>query len=551
MTSTLEFLITAKDEASKIFDKVGDSVDKQKGKFDKFQAGANIALGAVALGVGVFAKQSIDAYSEAETQQAKLGLAYEKFPALADVNIESLRSLNDELQKKTGYDNDDTAAMQASLAAFGLTGSQIEKLTPLVQDYASKTGQDLATSADAVGKAMLGSGKAMKTVGVDFTDAGSVAGNFDQVVTGLTAKVGGYAETMGGTAAGKTKILAVQWEDLQEKAGQKLIPALTKMTDAGIKLTDWMGGHQSETTALVVGIGALGVALGVAANWTTILAIKVGILGMAETVMTTIRSIATAGVWLWNAATAASMLPITLIIAGIALLVAGFLYLWNNNEGFRKFIIAMWAGIKVAFEAVVNWVVNTMVPWLTQAFNNIANVVGTVVKWIVDRWNAAASGLQAVASWIGDAAHNIVSFFTNMPGQIASAAAGMWNGITNAFRSMVNNLIRMWNDFHITLGGGTYFGVTFPSFTMDTPNIPYLASGGSILQGGAAVVGERGPELATFPTGAHVTGNGATVSLSDATLTALAQLVGDRMQATIAVDKWSNSMGRNTPGRGH
>ncbi len=34
--------------------------------------------------------------------------------------------------------------------------------------------------------------------------------------------------------------------------------------------------------------------------------------------------------------------PITLIIAAIAALVAAFIYLWNNCDGFRQFWIELW-----------------------------------------------------------------------------------------------------------------------------------------------------------------------------------------------------------------
>ena len=555
MTSTLEFLITAKDEASKVFNEIGDSVEKSKGKFDKFQAGANIAMAAVAVGAVEFAKKSVEAYSEHEDAQTKLAYAFQQFPALADTNVSSLNALNEELQKKTGYDRDATSAAEASLAQYGLTGAQITQLTPLIQDYAAKTGTDMATAADQVGKAMLGQGRALKGVGIDFTDTGSVAGNFQETVAGLTDKVGGFADTMGGTAAGKTKILGEQWKDLEATAGEKLLPALTKLTDAGIKLTDWMGGHQSETVALAAGIGTLGTVLAVAANWTSILAIKTGLLGIATSAWSVITKIATAGQWLWNAAEAAGMLPITLIVAGIALLVAGFLYLWNNNEGFRKFVISMWAGIQAVFKAVVDWVVNVMVPFLVAAFNNIAKVVGTVVAWITNAWNEYWRGMSLIAGWIGDAVGRIVGFFTNMPGQISRAASGMWDGIVTAFKSAINTLIRLWNGFHLTIGGGTFAGVAIPSMTLTPPQVPYLASGGSIAQGGAAVVGERGAELVTLQGGSHVTGSGATVSLSDATLTALAQLVGDRIVAgtrgAIATNQWGESMQRQSPPRGH
>ena len=40
--------------------------------------------------------------------------------------------------------------------------------------------------------------------------------------------------------------------------------------------------------------------------------------------------------------------------------------------------------------------------------------------------------------------------------------------------------------------------------TIGTPDIPLMAAGGLIRAAGAAIVGERGPELVTLPRGASV-----------------------------------------------
>lgn len=548
MTSTLEFLILAKDQASETFKNIGDSVDKNASKFDKFQGAANVAFTAIGAGLVMFAKSSIDAYGDAAEQQSKLELAYQKFPALAGTNIESLRALNTELQKKTGFDGDATAAAQASLAAYGLTGDQIAKMTPLMADYAAKTGTDMQTAAEVMGKAMLGSGKALKGVGIDFVDAGSVGANFDQVMSGLSTTVGGTAEMMGGTASGKAKILKESWGDLQEMAGEKLMPAMNWLVEKGTALTQWMTEHSTATAVLAGGVGVLTGALMLAANWSTILAIREGIAGMATAVHSGITKAAAAAQWLMNAALSAN--PIGLIIIAIAALVAGILWLWNNNEGFRNFVIAAWDAIKKAFVAVVDWVVNVMVPWLKQAFENIAHVVGVVVDWILDKWNAYWRGMSIIAGWIGDAVNGIVGFFTSMPGKIAAAAGGMWDGIVSAFKAAINTLIRMWNNFQLTIGGGNILGIDIPSVTLNTPDIPYLATGGTLARGGAAVVGERGAELVTMPTGATVTANGAPVSLTPDTLNALGEVITTMILGAIGQDKWTSSMGRVAPARG-
>ena len=340
MASTLEFLIMAKDQASDVFDKVGGSVDKSASKMDKFRAVGGVALAAVGAAAVAFGKQSLDAYTDAAEQQAKLEFAFEKFPGLADTNIDALNELNTALQKKTGIDGDETAAAQASLAAYGLTGTQIAKLTPLMQDYATKTGKDMVTAADDMGKAMLGSGKALKGVGVDFTDAGSVGANFDQVMAGLTSTVGGTAEAMGGTAAGKSKILKEQWGDLQEKVGEKLMPIMTKLTDVGIKVVDWISRNSDELQPYVIALGAAAVAFGVL-----------------------------------NVVMAAN--PISLIIIGIAALAAGLIYAYQHSETFRTIVDA-------AFKAI-----GDMATWLWN------NALQPLIKMFVE-------GLSAIIYWLGE-----------------------------------------------------------------------------------------------------------------------------------------------------
>jgi hypothetical protein len=61
----------------------------------------------------------------------------------------------------------------------------------------------------------------------------------------------------------------------------------------------------------------------------------------------------------------------------------------------------------------------------------------------------------------------------------------------------VNWLIGKWNNFSLSLGGGSILGVSLPSVTLNTPDIPYLAKGGTAQAGRSYLVGEKGPELWT------------------------------------------------------
>lgn len=240
---SITFDLLARDRASATFKKVGRESDGLKGKIKGFGTGfkdafspASIAsVGALGAAVAGFGIASVKAYSEAQAAQQKLTTAFEKFPQLAGANADALRKLNEQLALKTVYDDDQTAAAQATLAMFGLTEQQLRTLTPLLQDYASKTGKDLNTAATDLGKALDGQGRSLKAVGLDLDLTGTKAQNFDLIVKGLRDQVGGFASKEGQTLDGKMQILNNRFGELQEQIGEKLLPALVKISDWAVE----------------------------------------------------------------------------------------------------------------------------------------------------------------------------------------------------------------------------------------------------------------------------------------------------------------------------
>ena len=223
-------LIANDKSLSKTMAKAGDSATRSASKFKRF---ATVAGGALAgIGLGAFLADSIKTYAGAEAQQVKLESAYKRFPKLADTNIESLRGLNKEIQRKTKFDDDDLAAMQSRLAAFDLTGQQIKTLTPIVADYAQVSGKDLETSAVSVGKAMMGNTRALKELGINYKLTGDKAKDAANIQALIEEKTKGAAEAFGQTAQGKLDIFNNQVGDLKEAIGEGLVPALTGLVEA-------------------------------------------------------------------------------------------------------------------------------------------------------------------------------------------------------------------------------------------------------------------------------------------------------------------------------
>lgn len=220
----LTLAIIARDKATADLKKVERQLDRLQKRQKSFGSSAAKAFAAGA--VVAFGVASVKAFADAEKSQARLELAYKKFPALAGSSISSLRELNSEMQAKVGVDDDALASAQAVLAQFRLTGEQIKQLTPLLVDYATVTGQDVTAAAGALGKAFMGNAKALKAIGINFKATGDTAKDFDTVMAALEQKVGGAGEAFGKTTAGQLAILDAQFGDLQETVGEALVPAL-------------------------------------------------------------------------------------------------------------------------------------------------------------------------------------------------------------------------------------------------------------------------------------------------------------------------------------
>jgi hypothetical protein len=178
-----------------------------------------------------FAKTSVSAYAEAQSQEGKLADAVERYPALKGASLKALQSFNTELEHSTRFDDDALAVAEATLAQYGLNEAQLRKLTPLVADYAAKTGGDVTEASQTLGKALLGQGRALKGIGLNFKDTGSLAGNFGELVDGLSAKVGGFANKDVQNADGKLANLKNRFGDIEENIGQGLVPVLLKLAD--------------------------------------------------------------------------------------------------------------------------------------------------------------------------------------------------------------------------------------------------------------------------------------------------------------------------------
>ena len=202
----------------------------------KFATAAKVGLALAAVAAVKFVADSVEAYNEHQEALLKLQTTIENSPALIGASTAAFEEQATALQNLTGFQDEEILKADAVLGRFGLTADQLQQVNPLILDYARATGQDAATAAGALGKAMLGNTRALKAIGISFTATGDRAKDFDTIVASLQSKVGGLAKSYGETLPGKLAIAAAEFDDVKEKVGEALIPTLKDLADLLVNL---------------------------------------------------------------------------------------------------------------------------------------------------------------------------------------------------------------------------------------------------------------------------------------------------------------------------
>lgn len=366
--------------------------------------------------------------------------------------------------------------------------------------------------------------------------------------------MGDFAKTSDG-AANKQKILTASLADQQTKLGSTLLPLwqgfLGFLVDKAVPvlttIVEWIGKNAEWLGPLAVGLGIATTAVwlfNVALNANPIMliitaigALVGGILWVAtqttffqDTWTNVTNAIGTAWQWLWD----------TILNPVFTAISTAFTWLYDNVispivQGITMYI-NMWAGVVTwLWTSVISPVINA----IGTAFNWVyQNVIAPVVQYIsmgIQAWGAifqwlytsaikpAIDGIAAAFKWVwANVISPVVNFISgairNVGNTVRSVFGGIGSFIGSAFQSalsiirgpingiisLVNSAIRGLNSLRVTIPdwvpmvGGQTWGVSIPT-------IPMLAKGGVIRSGGTVLVGERGPEFLTLPTGAQVT----------------------------------------------
>lgn len=397
-------------------------------------------------------------------------------------------------------------------------GGKTNDLIALGADLASMYGGTTAEAVEALSSALKGEMDPIEKYGISLNDAALTAKGLEMGIHKVdgaftdqqkklitqallfqqSADAQGNFAREADTFQGKLQRASAQWENISTKIGELFLPALTRAMGfvgnfALPAIEEFVGGIRAFREAWTAADGEI---------------TSSGFPGLMEALAYKLRTtydwlVATspywgpfaAGIgivvgayWAWNAASivlaatktklaaaiAAVNWPLTLIIAGIGLLVGAIIWAYNNIGWFRDLVQTAWAHIQVAIGHVVTW-------WTTTAWPAIQTGLKILGQWftwlwqniVIPAWTAISQAIQtAWAAYIQPALAAVWSFVQNTLGPIFM---WLWQSIVvPAFQAIVAIIKWAWEFIIVPLFRtvvGIVQNVLAPVFTWLWKNI--------------------------------------------------------------------------------
>ena len=281
--------------------------------------------------------------------------------------------------------------------------------------------------------------------------------------------------------------IKAQMAGVKQSIGQALLPVLLELAQKITPIVQGFSDLLRSSPALTTAVVALGVAFAGMMVVAKVIAVVKGFAG-AMTVL--------------NAVMAAN--PIGIVIIAIAALAAGFVLLYTKCEWFRNAVQAVWGWIKD------NWPL-----LLGILLGPFGIAVGLIINNFNTIKNAVKAGIDAIAG-----------FVTALPGRIAGAASSAFNGLKTGIKAAADFVWKQVNwivdrikeipgkigDIGSAIAGKIKGGLSSVASTLSfglvggaTGLVRAAQTGLTAGGGGQVMVGERGPEILSIPSGSRVT----------------------------------------------
>jgi hypothetical protein len=339
----------------------GSGIDKAKREFKQLETvgqkaqfalkKAVVPAAAALAGLGGFLVTAAKGAEDARIANEKLGSVLDTmgFGAATD----RVSAYAESLEKTVAVDADVIKATQTKLATFGELTKSVGKADGAF-DRATKAALDLAAAgfgtaegnAVQLGKALQNPIKgiaALAKSGVTFTDSekekikaltesGKLLEAQEMILKAVEGQVGGTAEA----SASSFDKMKFSLAGVSDTFGEMLLPVIDAVAPKLAAFSEWAQKNPTLMKIAIITIGALTAA---------VIALNI----------------------------AMSLNPVSLIVIGIGLLIAGLAVAYTKFEGFRKIVNLVFDGIKFGFEILMSYF-KTLLGVYKGIFNGFASI---------------------------------------------------------------------------------------------------------------------------------------------------------------------------------
>jgi len=493
-------------------------------------------IGATMAGIGAIIHTGFGETMDASKGTAQLAAGIKSTGGAAGVSVKGLNDLASSIQSYSGQTDDSIVASEQLLLTFTNIKNKgpnkiFDQATVATANMAAKMGGDASGAAIQLGKALNDPVKgisALSRVGVSFTAGqkasikamvkhGDVAGAQKIILGELKTEFGGAAKAAGDSLPGKLAKGRRAFEDLSQSIVEGTAPAIGAisdkiMTDVVPAVKDFIQGFKDGTGAggkfrdILTDTGSkIGTVVGwLKANTTAVkvAAIGVGVLTLAvqahnlalfistgglkawilqTTIVKTATAVWAAGQWLLNAALTAN--PIGLVVVAIGLLIGGIVLIATKTTWFQTVWKVMTDALGTAWRWMWNSILAPIIRFVLNGFASITDGIASMLNTLSNipgfGWAKTAADKMAGAA---DKARALAKGIKDIPDKkTIDITARFTSVVANATQAAAHNL-----------GAKAAF-----------------ADGTNFAPGGAALVGERGPEIVYLPRGSQVIPNHA------------------------------------------
>lgn len=484
-------------------DKSGSAFNSAQQRAGALKTAVGGAVTAMSASMLSYAKSAVDSAMTAEQEWNKFGNAVNNTGGNWDKQSDEIKGWVKEYSNQMGRSVADTRSAMTTYMSMGMSLKDSQDAMQATSNYAAQMGMSQEQAAGQLQKAFMGSGRALKALGLDIADyKDETTGAIDRqkLLHDVLERTGGAADKYADSSAAKFQRLNNVLASMKTDFGAALMDAIQPLIPVVQGFLNAINGLPGPVKSVGFAAIALGAGLGVIAGpLTSVIGLMqmmgvslpaiTGLLGVqsAETAALTAEELALAaaqagltaeeigaaaahagnvgilaaegaaatgastGFWAMAAAELAALWPILLIAAAVAAVIIALeqigeaLGWWTD---FSTMVDAIRAGVERLWNAFINSPqVQGVLAGIQNAFQTLMSVLQPVFDWLTSAWNNLFSS-EGAGSGGPDVVGQIISLF----GQLGNIASQAFMVIQQGFQVVSNIATPFWTNLSQIVG---------------------------------------------------------------------------------------------------